>query len=109
MSEFTYPPELEIVPLAEPPVATVTVPGSKSITNRALVLAALASRTGVNDDGTCTLVGALRSEDTEVMIDCLRKLGFRIGTDWDRFRVTVYTNESDRLIPARKADLFVAN
>lgn len=109
MSDFTYPPELEIIPLAKPPSVTVTVPGSKSITNRALVLASLASRTGVNDDGTCTLVGALRSEDTEVMIDCLRKLGFRIGTDWDRSRVTVYTNESERIIPARKADLFVAN
>ena len=42
MSDFTYPPELEITPLAKPPSATVTVPGSKSITNRALVLAALA-------------------------------------------------------------------
>ena len=40
----TYPAELEITPLAKPPSATVTVPGSKSITNRALVLAALASR-----------------------------------------------------------------
>ena len=109
MSDLTYPPELEIVPLTRPPAAAVTVPGSKSITNRALVLAALASRTGVDDDGTCTLVGALRSDDTEVMIDCLRKLGFRIGTDWDRSRVTVYTNETGRLIPARTADLFVAN
>jgi 5-enolpyruvylshikimate-3-phosphate synthase len=50
--------------------ATVTVPGSKSITNRALVLAALASRSG-----PCVLEGALRSEDTDVMIDSLRRLG----------------------------------
>ena len=44
--------------------ATVRVPGSKSITNRALVLAALAA-SGVG----CELRGVLRSEDTEVMID----------------------------------------
>ena len=70
MSDFTYPPELEIVPLSSAPSATVTVPCSKSITNRALVLAALASRSG-----PCVLTGALRSEDTEVMLDCLTKLG----------------------------------
>src|SRR5437867_875919 len=99
-----YPSELEIVPLAKPPSATVTVPGSKSITNRALVLAALASR-----DGACTLTGALKSEDTEVMIDCLRNLGFRIGTDWEQKKVTIYPNETDRIIPARRADLYVAN
>ena len=46
---------LEIVPLTKPPSATVRVPGSKSITNRALVLAALQS--GIQD---CTLLGALR-------------------------------------------------
>ncbi|HJT76074.1 MAG TPA: hypothetical protein VJ739_02640, partial [Gemmataceae bacterium] len=54
-----YPDRLEVRPLARPPVATVRVPGSKSITNRALGLAALASR-----NGPCTLTGALRSEDT---------------------------------------------
>jgi 3-phosphoshikimate 1-carboxyvinyltransferase len=59
----TYSTELALTPLAKPPSATVAVPGSKSITNRALVLAALASRAG-----GCTLTGALRSEDTEVML-----------------------------------------
>ena len=43
------------------------------------------------------------------MIDCLRKLGFRIEVDWERYRVTVHSNESGRLIPVEKADLFVAN
>ncbi len=102
----TYPSELPIVPLTKAVSATVTVPGSKSITNRALVLAALASRDAAWE---CTLLGALRSEDTEVMIDCLRKLGFRIEVDWERYRVTVHSNESGRLIPVEKADLFVAN
>nr|MCU0706576.1 3-phosphoshikimate 1-carboxyvinyltransferase [Fimbriiglobus sp.] len=55
---MNYPAELTIAPLARPPHVTVSVPGSKSITNRALVLAALASR-----KGACTLTGALFSED----------------------------------------------
>ena len=65
-------PELiEIVPLEKPVRAEITVPGSKSITNRALILAALA-------DGETTLRGALWSEDTQVMADCLEKLGFTV-------------------------------
>ena len=65
----SYPDKLEIVPLQRPPRAAVTVPGSKSITNRALVLAALTARTA-----PCALRGALRSEDTEVMMESLRRL-----------------------------------
>jgi 3-phosphoshikimate 1-carboxyvinyltransferase len=65
-------PELiEIVPLAGPVRAEITVPGSKSITNRALVLAALT-------DGETTLRGALWSEDTEAMVACLHRLGFEV-------------------------------
>jgi 3-phosphoshikimate 1-carboxyvinyltransferase len=104
MSDLTYPPELEITPLAKPPSATVTVPGSKSITNRALVLAALGSR-----DRECTLTGVLRSEDTEVMIECLIRLGFRIEQKWEAATVVVHLNTSGRIIPAESADLFVAN
>jgi 3-phosphoshikimate 1-carboxyvinyltransferase len=65
------PDLIEIVPLEKPVHAEITVPGSKSITNRALILAALA-------DGETTLEGALWSEDTQVMVDGLRKLGFEI-------------------------------
>ena len=66
-------PELiEIVPLGKPVHAEVTVPGSKSITNRALILAALA-------EGEVTLQSALWSEDTQIMVDCLRKLGFAVN------------------------------
>jgi 3-phosphoshikimate 1-carboxyvinyltransferase len=58
-------------PFTDAPVhATVTVPGSKSQTNRALVLAALAG-----PQGTSTVVGALRSRDTDLMIGALRTLG----------------------------------
>ena len=58
--------------------ATVEVPGSKSLTNRALVLAALA---GAHHGGTraSTIDGALRSRDTDLMIDALRALGVRIS------------------------------
>ncbi|KUI31128.1 3-phosphoshikimate 1-carboxyvinyltransferase [Mycobacterium sp. IS-1496] len=53
--------------------ATVTIPGSKSQTNRALVLAALAT-----PQGTSTISGALRSRDTDLMIGALQTLGFDI-------------------------------
>jgi 3-phosphoshikimate 1-carboxyvinyltransferase len=99
-----YPASIAITPLATPPHVTVTVPGSKSITNRALVLAALCSR-----NGPCTLTAMLRSDDTEVMLDCLTKLGFRTTADWATNTVTVHHNESDRIIPATSADLFVGN
>jgi 3-phosphoshikimate 1-carboxyvinyltransferase len=110
MSEFTYPAELEITPLATPLSATVTVPGSKSITNRALVLGTLS----VAAKGT-TLHGVLRSEDTEVMIDCLRRLGFGIDTDWDKNTVWISpeldarTYRTDDIIPVDYAELFVGN
>src|SRR5205085_134144 len=94
---------LEITPLSQPPRVTIRVPGSKSITNRALVLAAL------NSAPECTLTGALWSEDTEVMVDCLKGLGFAIGEDWVHGLLHVQRPKTDRLIPAPAAELFVAN
>ena len=73
---MSLPPLIEIVPLTSPVRAEITVPGSKSITNRALILAALA-------DGRTTLRGALWSEDTQVMTDCLRTLGFTVDVQPD--------------------------
>lgn len=70
------PQVIEIEPLSTPVQATITVPGSKSITNRALVLAALA-------EGPVTLRGALWSEDTQVMTGALRNLGFEIDVELD--------------------------
>jgi 3-phosphoshikimate 1-carboxyvinyltransferase len=108
MSEFSYPDALQITWVARRGVAaTVAVPGSKSLTNRALVLAALSPK--------CMLTGALRSEDTEVMIACLRRLGWTVGTDWDRGEVYVWQGEPDSdhatLDPVMftNADLFVGN
>ncbi len=63
---------------AAPVHATVTVPGSKSQTNRALVLAGLAAAQG---HGASTISGALRSRDTDLMIGALRTLGLRVDGD----------------------------
>ncbi|MGA2242771.1 MAG: 3-phosphoshikimate 1-carboxyvinyltransferase [Verrucomicrobiota bacterium] len=69
---MALPDLIEIVPLDKPVRAEITVPGSKSITNRALILAALA-------DGEVTLEGALWSEDTQIMVECLQELGFMVN------------------------------
>ena len=71
-------------PVASRPVhATVTVPGSKSQTNRALVLAALAAANGAS-----TISGALRSRDTDLMIGALTTLGLQVAGDADELEVS---------------------
>ena len=80
--------------------ATIRPPGSKSITNRALVCAALA-------DGPSTLSGALDSEDTRVMVDALRQLGLDVQVDLAAATIRV-VGGGGRL-PVPEADLFVAN
>ncbi len=73
---MSLPEVIEIIPLNTDAPADITVPGSKSITNRALVMAALSK-------GRVTLRGALWSEDTQVMTDALRQLGFDITVTAD--------------------------
>src|SRR5881409_1599514 len=73
---MSLPQCIEIIPAAGPVQAAITVPGSKSITNRALVLAALA-------DGESVLSGALWSEDTQVMVECLQEMGFMVNVASD--------------------------
>jgi 3-phosphoshikimate 1-carboxyvinyltransferase len=104
MAGGAYPEKLAIEPLKRPPEASVRVPGSKSITNRALVLAALASH-----GGECRINGALRSEDTEVMVDALRALGYRVYPDWAAEVIGLLPPGSVSVVPAGEADLFVAN
>ena len=99
-----FPDEWPIQPLDRPPHATVAVPGSKSITNRALVLAALADPS----DG-CELQGALRSEDTEVMVEGLRALGVRVRTDWLTSVIHVRGGGVASPVAVNQADIFVAN
>ena len=69
---------------AKPVCATVTVPGSKSQTNRALVLSALAAA----DGGVSTISGALRSRDTDLMIGALDMLGLRVDGSAAELRVS---------------------
>jgi len=83
------------------------VPGSKSLTNRALILSALATRMG-----PCKLTGALASEDTEVMVESLKRLGWQVDTYWEKNVIEVRrpdSSQENRLIPASKAHLNVAN
>jgi 3-phosphoshikimate 1-carboxyvinyltransferase len=62
-----------IKPLRAPPDVTLSPPGSKSITNRALLCASLA-------DGTSTLSGALFAQDTQAMMDAVAALGAGLRT-----------------------------
>jgi 3-phosphoshikimate 1-carboxyvinyltransferase len=96
-----YPAEIEIRPWpVEPGPATVRVPGSKSLTNRALITSALAL-------GESTLAGALESEDTRVLVDALRRLGFTV--DHDTAAATIRIKGLGGRIPASGAELEVAN
>jgi 3-phosphoshikimate 1-carboxyvinyltransferase len=73
-------------PVASTPVhATVTVPGSKSQTNRTLLLAALAAAQG---QGSSTVSGALRSRDTDLMIGALQTLGLQVDGAGSDLRVS---------------------
>ncbi|HWC60373.1 MAG TPA: 3-phosphoshikimate 1-carboxyvinyltransferase [Verrucomicrobiae bacterium] len=98
------------MPLAQPVRAEITVPGSKSITNRALILAALA-------EGEVTLEGALWSEDTQIMVECLQELGFMVDVrpdpnEFSNRTITVYGKGGD--VPPggteqQPVELFVGN
>jgi 3-phosphoshikimate 1-carboxyvinyltransferase len=98
-----YPAELAIQPLTKPVDATVSVPGSKSITNRALVLAAMTPL-----DVDLTLRGALHSEDTEVMVNCLKDMGYLVEADWPTQEIRFPFDERQS-VPRSTDNLFVAN
>ncbi len=91
---------IEITPAPGPVRGSIRPPGSKSITNRALVCAALAK-------GPSVLRGALDSEDTQVMIAALGELGIGVAVE-DRGR-TLRVSGCGGAIPATRAELFVAN
>lgn len=79
---------------------SVHLPGSKSLTNRALGIAALA-------DGASTLTGALFSDDTELMIACLQVLGIHVESDLEACKIRVQGCGGN--IPATDAELFCGN
>jgi 3-phosphoshikimate 1-carboxyvinyltransferase len=92
MEDFAF------APLPQPFTATITPPGSKSLTNRALVLAALA-------DGTSRVENVLAADDTAVMLDGLRALGFRF--DMDGSTATVHGQGGK--VPASRAGIACGN
>ncbi len=91
---------LPIAPFTHPVRGSVVLPGSKSITNRALILGALGSK-------TVTLRGALFSRDTQIMVTALRALGFAVDTDENALTITI-TGQNGR-IPVREARIDVGN
>jgi 3-phosphoshikimate 1-carboxyvinyltransferase len=91
---MAVPPQLTLPP-ARRAEGAVTLPGSKSITNRALLLAALAR-------GTTALSGVLESDDTKVMLDALRALGIAIR---DRGGQRCDIDGAGGAFPVKRADL----
>ncbi|MGD0767540.1 MAG: 3-phosphoshikimate 1-carboxyvinyltransferase [Tepidisphaeraceae bacterium] len=89
-----------IRPVNRPFAATITPPGSKSITNRALVLAALAA-------GTSTLSNVLFADDTHVMLEALRQLGFELDVNQPNRSVALIGRAG--AIPFPAAKLFCGN
>ncbi len=91
---------LPITPFKHCPQGSLSLPGSKSITNRALILAALAQ-------GETRLEGALFSRDTLIMLEALKTLGFRLVADASSNTITLH-GEGGR-IPKQSAKLNVGN
>jgi 3-phosphoshikimate 1-carboxyvinyltransferase len=89
---------VEVRPLGRPIDADVPVPGSKSMTNRALVMAALA-------EGESSIENALTSDDTDRMTAALARLGFEVWSDQPSATMGVVGRGG--LIPADRAELNV--
>jgi len=97
MAEMSEP--IAITP--KPPLnAVVKPPGSKSITNRALILTALA-------EGKTTLTGALDCEDTRVMFEGLSQLG--LALDWNTEQCQIEVIGQGGRFPNEKANIYVGN
>jgi len=92
--------ELHITPISHPLNAVVRVPGSKSLTNRALLIASLA-------EGKTRLTNALFSDDSLYFAKALQSLGFDIQMDEKKLEITI--NGLGGIIPEAKANLFIGN
>ncbi len=93
------PAQLSIVPFTKPVSGSVEIPGSKSLTNRALLLAALCDR-------PVTLTGALFSDDTRLMSEALGKLGLTVVADEVTHTIEV-ANQTNAFKSAAPVDIFV--
>ena len=94
------PDVYEVEPFSAPIQGSIRPPGSKSLTNRALVVAALAS-------GNSTLTGVLDSLDTQVMIESLGRIG--INVDHDVSNKTINIDGCGGNPSATEADLWLEN
>jgi len=86
------------IPALQSAQGTVTLPGSKSISNRVLLLAALCQ-------GTTTLHDLLDSDDTRVMLNALRAMGCAVQVDGSTVKITGLGGQT----PAAELDLFMGN
>ena len=91
---------MEIIPIPHPLDATVRVPGSKSLTNRALLISALAN-------GKTSLTNAIFSDDSCYLAKALQTLGFDVELDEQNCQMTVTGLEGKIL--AKNASLFIGN
>lgn len=94
------PDALPIPPFTRPVQGRVQLPGSKSITNRAMIMAALSQ-------GAVRIENALFSDDTRIMLEALRTLGFEVRPEPDRATITV-VGQGGR-IPSTGAALDIGN
>lgn len=97
---FADKPVYRVQPLNAPVSLSVSVPGSKSITNRALLLAALA-------DGKSVLNGVLFSDDSRHFLSCLQELGFPVSIDEEAHTVSV--TGFGGVIPKKEASIYVGS
>ena len=95
---MALPDPLPIPPFTRPVRGAATLPGSKSLTNRALLLAALGNE-------PVTLNGALSSDDTRLMAEALRQLGFTVAAD--EAALTLRVSGQAAAFPGGEASLFV--
>jgi 3-phosphoshikimate 1-carboxyvinyltransferase len=91
---------LAIKPINHPLHASVRIPGSKSLTNRALLIASLAN-------GKTCLTNALFSDDSRYFAGAMQTLGFNIQLDEPNSKIII--NGLGGKIPVRKAELFIGN
>lgn len=92
--------EIRCIPLSAPVHARACVPGSKSLTNRSLLIAALA-------EGTSVLTGSLDSEDTRIMFEALKQLGLKV--EHDRQSGTMTIQGQGGIFPVKEAEIYVGN
>lgn len=91
-----YPVQQAIGPVS----GSVSLPGSKSYTNRVLPIAALAR-------GETLIKGALDSDDTRYMVAALQALGVSVDASWDTGEIRIVGTDGN--IPATSADLYLGN